>query len=180
MWVAFGVLYLLRKRPPCVPAVKKKSGLFAGLALQFAGYASVWAFGRRPWTPLVKMPATLEVAVGFLGLLLMAASVVLVVWAIRALGKEWSYQPRLVEGHELKTKGPYAIVRNPIYSGMLGMLVATGVAWSRWEALLGAMTVYLVGAAIRVRSEEALLRAAFGAAYEEYARRVPALIPRPW
>jgi len=180
MWVASAGLYVLRKHPPRAAVVKKKRGLVAGLALQCAGYALVWAFGRRAWTPLVKMPAALEIAVELLALLLMGASIVLAAWAIHSLGKEWSYGPQLVEGHELKTTGPYGIVRNPIYSGMLGMLVATGVAWSRWEALLGAMIVYLAGTAIRVRSEEALLRGAFGAAFEEYARRVPALIPRPW
>jgi protein-S-isoprenylcysteine O-methyltransferase Ste14 len=46
-----------------------------------------------------------------------------------------------------------------------------------WTALLIAIVVFVVGMVIRVRSEEKLLRAAFGKEFEEYARRVPAVIP---
>jgi protein-S-isoprenylcysteine O-methyltransferase Ste14 len=180
MWLAFGAVYLLRKRAPRVSAVKTKRGLFPGLALQAAGLVVVWVFNRPPWEPFVKMPAGLEIAMNLLVLALMAASVALVRWAIRVLGKQWSYRAQLVEGHRLVIEGPYRIVRNPIYSGLLGMLVANGVAWSRWEALVAAIAVYLAGTAIRVRSEEALLRGAFGAEFEEYARRVPAVIPWLW
>jgi protein-S-isoprenylcysteine O-methyltransferase Ste14 len=71
----------------------------------------------------------------------------------------------------------YARVRHPIYTGMLGMLLATGLAASRPAALLAGLIVFWVGTLIRIRSEERLLRAAFGAEYDNYARRVPAVVP---
>jgi len=108
---------------------------------------------------------------------LAAASVWLSESAIRTLGKQWALPARLVEGHELITVGPYAYVRNPIYTAMLGMLIATGLAMEHWTATIVAVVVFSVGMAIRVRSEEKLLRAAFGEKFEEYARRVPAVIP---
>ncbi len=43
-----------------------------------------------------------------------------------------------------------------------------------------ALFLFLVGTAIRVRSEEALLRRQCGPEFEQYARRVPALIPGLW
>ena len=61
---------------------------------------------------------------------------------------------------------------------MLGMLVATGLAVSHWQALVLAILVFLAGNEIRIRSEERLLREEFGAAFDDYARRVPALFPR--
>lgn len=73
--------------------------------------------------------------------------------------------------------GPYAYVRNPIYTGMLGMLIATGLATEHWIALPIAVVIFAVGMVIRVRSEEKLLRAAFGEEFEQYAKRVAALIP---
>jgi protein-S-isoprenylcysteine O-methyltransferase Ste14 len=97
--------------------------------------------------------------------------------AIRALGEQWSLAARVVEGHKLVTQGPYSIVRNPIYTGMLGMLLATGLAVSHWIGLLIAIIVFAIGTSIRVRSEEKLLRETFGAEFDEYARTVPAVIP---
>ena len=57
------------------------------------------------------------------------------------------------------------------------MLIASGLAMEHWIALLIALPLFMIGLVIRVRIEEKLLRAAFGAEFEEYARRVPAVIP---
>ncbi|MFS8084040.1 MAG: methyltransferase, partial [Acidobacteriota bacterium] len=97
--------------------------------------------------------------------------------AIRTLGKQWSLAARVLEGHKLVTEGPYRIVRNPIYTAMFGMLLATGVAISHWSGLLIAIIVFAIGTVIRVHSEEKLLREAFGAEFEAYAQRVPAVVP---
>jgi protein-S-isoprenylcysteine O-methyltransferase Ste14 len=119
-----------------------------------------------------------EVASGIVTVTIGAASVALCLAAVRALGKQWSYVARIVEGHKLITQGPYGFVRNPIYLGMFGMLLATGLAISRWWALPIAVAVFLVGSWIRIRSEERLLRESFGAEFDDYARRVPAVFPR--
>jgi protein-S-isoprenylcysteine O-methyltransferase Ste14 len=58
------------------------------------------------------------------------------------------------------------------------MLIATGMAVSRWPALVCAAIVFAAGTAIRIRAEENLLRETFGATFDEYARRVPAFLPR--
>ena len=98
--------------------------------------------------------------------------------AVRVLGKQWSFQARLVEGHKLVVAGPYSRVRHPIYTAMLGMLLATGIAFSQWPALVVALVLFAIGTLIRVRSEEALLRQEFGDDFEAYVRHVPALFPR--
>ena len=97
--------------------------------------------------------------------------------AARALGRQWALVARVIEGHELIGRGPYALVRNPIYLAMLGMLLATGFAFSRWQALAAATVVFLIGTEIRIRSEEMLLRETFGTQFDDYARRVPGLFP---
>ncbi len=63
---------------------------------------------------------------------------------------------------------------------MLGKLIATALVISHWIGLLAGLVIFCIGTAIRVRSEERLLRTQFGAAYDDYARRVPAIIPRPF
>jgi protein-S-isoprenylcysteine O-methyltransferase Ste14 len=110
-------------------------------------------------------------------LLVAGGSVWFVSSAIRTLGRQWSLGARLIEGHKLITEGPYRLVRNPIYTGMFGLLLATGLAISHWIGLLIAIIVYAVGTVVRVHSEEKLLRGAFGAEFDSYARRVPAVIP---
>ena len=97
--------------------------------------------------------------------------------AVRTLGKQWSLQARVLEHHELIRRGPYRIVRHPIYTGMFGMLIASSLVHGDWLGLVIASIVYYLGTAMRIRSEEKLLREQFGSDYEEYAREVPAFIP---
>ena len=46
-----------------------------------------------------------------------------------------------------------------------------------WIALLIALPIFALGMVIRIRTEEKLLRAQFGQEFEEYAKRVPAVLP---
>jgi len=61
---------------------------------------------------------------------------------------------------------------------MFGMLVATGLALSTWWALLLAVVLFAIGAQIRIRNEETVLRESFGAELDAYVRQVPAMFPR--
>jgi protein-S-isoprenylcysteine O-methyltransferase Ste14 len=176
-WFAFAGNFLLRKKPPSPPDQKREPGSLFGVALQGVSYAIVWGVHRTMLTPFVPYSEPLALAASLLAVVAAVSSVWLVMAALKTLGKEWSLTARLVEGHQLATSGPYAYVRHPIYTGMLGMLVATGIAVSHWTALLGALVVFFVGTVIRVRREEKLLRGAFGEQFEAYARRVPALLP---
>jgi len=76
----------------------------------------------------------------------------------------------------LITSGPYRFVRHPIYSGLLLAFVGTALARAEWR---GVLAVVLVVWALwrKLRTEEQRMREHFGPAYDEYARRTPALIP---
>lgn len=176
-WFAFVLAFVLHKKPPSPPDAKRDPTSIIGIVLQGLSYAIVW-MARRVWfTPLFALPGYFDVVLA----LFTAALAIVSVWfcsqAIRTLGKEWSLAARIVEGHKLVTQGPYNVVRNPIYTGMLGMLLATGLAVSNWIGMVIAVAVFAIGTIIRVRSEEKLLRETFGAEFDEYARRVPAVIP---
>src|SRR5262249_50775826 len=120
-----------------------------------------------------------EIALDLLAPILSLVSGLLAGWAVRTLDRQWSYTARLVEDHQLVTRGPYGIVRHPIYTAMLGKLIATNFAFGHWLGLLIAVPVFVIGTLVRIRSEEKLLREAFGSQYEDYASRVPAFIPIP-
>ena len=176
-WFAFVIIFLVRHKPPSAPESKRERASILGIVLQGAGYACVWSIRRAWFGPIVSVSNSVEIALAILTMVLGIASVWFVSASIGTLGKQWSLGARLIEGHQLITEGPYRLVRNPIYTGMFGMLLATGLAVSHWVGLLIAIAVYAVGTVIRVRSEEKLLRGAFGAEFDAYARRVPAVIP---
>jgi protein-S-isoprenylcysteine O-methyltransferase Ste14 len=175
-WFVFAGTFLLRNKPVSPPDQKREPASLLGVALQGLSYAIVWAVHRPMFTPPVSLTAVAVVA-SAVAVIAAIGSVWLIMLAVKTLGKEWSLTARVVEGHQLATAGPYAYVRHPIYTGMLGMLLATGLAISYWPALIVALIVFFVGTAIRVRSEERLLRGAFGEQFETYARRVPAILP---
>jgi protein-S-isoprenylcysteine O-methyltransferase Ste14 len=178
-WCIFLVTFALRARRTKSRETKRDRTAMAGFFLQALGYFAVWFYPlqRKQFSAIVPMPLTAEGVLALLTVAMAAASVWLVNAASRRLGKQWGLAARLVEGHDLISDGPYRLVRNPIYTGMFGLLLATGLAMSRWTTLLAASAVFVVGTLIRIRSEEKLLRQAFGPAFDEYARKVSALIP---
>ncbi|MCZ1006623.1 methyltransferase family protein [Streptomyces lydicus] len=111
-----------------------------------------------------------------LGALLAVASTALLLWARWVLGAMWASVPLVQEGHELRTDGPYRLVRHPIYTGLLGLIVGGMLAFG-----FGVWLVYLVVAVPwllrRVRVEDGLMEGQFGDSYADYRARVPALIP---
>jgi len=178
-WLSFSAIFLLRKRPPKAPETRRSPSAVIGIVLQGVGYFLVWF--QPPHQPFLPPVAALSGVTGIAFLFLTIGLAVFSVWlvgsAVRTLGKQWAFRARLVEGHQLITVGPYAYVRNPIYTGMFGMLIATGLAMEHWIALIPAIVVFAVGMLIRIRSEERLLRAEFGQQFDQYASRVPAVLP---
>lgn len=177
LWTVFGLIFGLRKKPPKTAEQARNPGSLAGLLVQSIGYALAWIAPRPNFAPIVPMPKWAETTVAVAGIVLAALSLWLMWRAIIVLGKQWGYVARIIEGHKLITEGPYHLVRNPIYTGMFGVLIATGLAASRWPMFLAAIIFFLCGTWIRIRREEKLLRQSFGAEFEVYRRRVPAFVP---
>lgn len=99
-------------------------------------------------------------------------------WARLHLGRLWSAYVTLKEGHRVVDTGPYALVRHPIYSGL--MLSALGLALLRATplAFLG-WALFSLGFAMTARIEERFLRQQLGEeAYGAYSRRVGMLVPK--
>ena len=68
-----------------------------------------------------------------LGLALLLAATGLTLWARLVLGTMWSAAPAVKAEHQLRTTGPYAVTRHPIYTGLLGMMLGSGLlAGGRW------------------------------------------------
>jgi len=177
-WIGFGVIIVVGKRSAAPGAQQRDVKSMLGFLLQGAAYAISFAFFRPRFSALFPMSRQGEIALGAFTSVLALGSTWFCYSAARTLGKQWALMARVIEGHELVSVGPYAVVRNPIYLAMFGMLVASALAVSRWQVIIPAVVIYLIGTVIRIRTEQNLLRAAFGPKFDEYARRVPAFVPR--
>lgn len=98
-------------------------------------------------------------------------------WARIHLGQLWSGWVSRKADHHIVDTGPYAIVRHPIYSGLILSVFATAALKGTGIAVLGALIMTL-GFWIKARLEERFLRDELGAdSYDAYRRRVPMLVP---
>jgi protein-S-isoprenylcysteine O-methyltransferase Ste14 len=170
---------------------QQKAGRVTGNAGQllrssvFYFLASALFFGMAylGWKPL-PWETSSQIRVWMLagGSFLFFPGMAFLLWARMTLGKYYFVSTaggaQLFADHQLVTKGPYALVRHPMY---------VGLAFAAWGALLIYFTwttAYFAGFApllgIRAFREEQVLAAEFGGQWREYCRRVPAFIPRLW
>jgi len=113
-----------------------------------------------------------------LGIFLTAAGLLFAVWARVRLAGNWSGTVSIKQEHELVTTGAYAVVRHPIYAGLLLGIAGSALAIGAWRGL-AAFALASVAIGRRVWVEESAMRRRFGADYDRYAARVPALLPLP-
>jgi len=116
-------------------------------------------------------------AVAVLGLILMAAGLVLHASARRTLGPLWSGVITVRADHAIVERGPYRLVRHPIYASFL-LLAAGSLLVHPSVAVACAALGCTAGIVLKIGFEERALRRALGEPYRRYAARVPALVPR--
>jgi protein-S-isoprenylcysteine O-methyltransferase Ste14 len=110
------------------------------------------------------------------GVGLIAAGLVFACWARVHIGRNWSGVVTVKQDHVLEQGGPYAIVRHPIYTGLLLALLGSAVARDDWRGVL-AFAVALAGLVRKLRLEERWMTERFPREYPGYRAKVPALIP---
>ncbi len=118
-------------------------------------------------------------AAAWLGAALSALGIAFSLWAMATLGRHYDLVLEVHQDHELVRRGPYGLVRHPLYSGLglhfAGVCLATG----NLVLIAGTLLVSYPAFFLRARAEERLLRDQFGSQYEKYAREVPMLVPLP-
>lgn len=116
--------------------------------------------------------------VRWLGVGIALAGFLLLEWSHRALGGNWSDQPRITETQQLVRSGPYQWIRHPIYSSFLLILGSTLLISANW--LVGGLWIAAVvsDGLLRIRYEEAAMLKKFGDDYVEYQRRTGMIFPR--
>jgi protein-S-isoprenylcysteine O-methyltransferase Ste14 len=105
---------------------------------------------------------------------LAAASYAWLLASVLALGRCFGILP---EARGLVTRGPYRVVRHPVYLGEIGACAGLVLAAPSPRNLVLAV-IFVIAQSIRMRFEEETLLEAFPG-YREYAARTPRILPLP-
>jgi protein-S-isoprenylcysteine O-methyltransferase Ste14 len=117
-------------------------------AMLFKGAVGGVQFNRSvlPYTPVLGIVADLIVLLGLF----------ISIWARAVLGRNWSGRVTLKEEHELILRGPYRVVRHPIYSWLLLMIFGTAILVGRISGIF-ALLVSVCGLWLKLRQAETLM-----------------------
>lgn len=175
-WIVFVTVWLLA-------AVSTKRTIYRETQAQrlrywlLFGIACFLLFYRR------ELPYPLNVSIvphatpiSYVAALLCVAGLAFAVWARTTLGRNWSGVVTLKEGHELVQRGPYRLVRHPIYTGLLIMSFATALIESRLAGFVGVLLMF-ASFWIKLDLEERLMLQQFPERYAAYKQRVKRIIP---
>ncbi|MGA7155708.1 MAG: isoprenylcysteine carboxylmethyltransferase family protein [Acidobacteriaceae bacterium] len=178
MWTAYLVYWQIMARN--IKAAKRMESapsralravlLIVGCALM------LYPFSRPQWLHWRLLPASAAELSFFIGAAITAAGLAFSVWARVHLGRNWSHSVTIKQDHDLIVTGPYALVRHPIYTGMLTGFLGTAIALAELRGLIAFILVFLA-LWIKLRLEEQWMREYFGTTYETYSHQVAALVP---
>ena len=105
--------------------------------------------------------------------------IILRFWSIQTLGKFFKTVVEIQNNHQLITSGPYRIVRNPSYLGIIMITSGIGLMIGP-KSFLILLVAVSAGLVRRIIIEEAALRINFGEEYDKYSKSTYALIPVVW
>jgi protein-S-isoprenylcysteine O-methyltransferase Ste14 len=141
----------------------------AGVVLLVAGGEQFTRAADRLWS--------LEPVVDYALVLVVLSGLALTWWARLYLGRLWSSSVTKKADHRVVDTGPYAIVRHPIYTGIILACAATAAQLGTALAVAGVLVLW-VGFWIKARLEERFLRSQLEeGAYDAYRQKVPMLVP---
>lgn len=153
---------------------------FGGFATLLFSYSQDNFDFRRGFVasnPFVQRYWALPLTASWLMVGVAAAGFLFCWWARIHLGRFWSASVTRKEGHRIVDSGPYALVRHPIYTGILLASAATTAVKGSGFAIAG-LAFIVAGYWMKARLEERFLRTELGTeAYDAYARRTAMLVP---
>ncbi|MHB1675581.1 MAG: methyltransferase family protein [Acidobacteriaceae bacterium] len=176
IWIVFGSFWLL------AAFVQKRNARRQGIgsrllqmSVVLVALAPFYIAGRR-FGILREHFLPNTAGIQYIGLLLMLIGLGFAVWARFTLGRNWSGIVTVKENHTLVTRGPYAWVRHPIYTGILLALLGTAIVGGIFASLV-AVAVATLALWLKLRTEEKFMVETFGEQYTAYRQRVKALVP---
>lgn len=178
-WLAFGAVWLIAAIKT-KPAVRMESS-YSRLAVRL-GMILAYVLLFVPWSDAGILTARFSPGSGLYawpGFALTVAGVAIAFWARFYLGGNWSSSVTVKQNHELIRSGPYAMVRHPIYTGILLAVLGTAIAVGQIRGLI-ALVIAAIALRAKSRIEEAFMQQEFPGEYPRYMREVKAIVPLLW
>jgi protein-S-isoprenylcysteine O-methyltransferase Ste14 len=123
------------------------------------------------------IPREINLWISGIGMGIVAVRIWLKWWAICTLGEYWSVHIEIRESHKLIKDGPYRYLRHPAYLSNLMEYLGVSLIANAYYTLIGVLLIYVPLNLIRLHLEEKELVKRFGEEYEDYRKKVPALLP---
>lgn len=133
------------------------------LGAPFCDKRGIWVWTESAW-------------IRFAGLFLFGSGFILTSWAESHLGKQFSLEITIQEGHRLITDGPYRWIRHPRYLGIILFTLGLSLLFRSWLGL-GITLLTLLILIWRIGDEEDLMAGEFAGEWSAYCRKSWRLIP---
>jgi protein-S-isoprenylcysteine O-methyltransferase Ste14 len=180
VWVlARRVRKQIGRSPNLKPRGTKEKFLWVGwLAVVLVWIGQPWLVRtENPFAGLTLLPALTTVPSFIAGLILVVGGYACTLWCDAAMGNTWRIGVNQNEKTTLVERGPYRVIRHPIYAFQLVMLAGAALLLPTWLSF-GVLAVHLVCALIKAMDEGAYLTTVHGATYTAYMARTGRLVPR--
>ncbi|HVZ97783.1 MAG TPA: isoprenylcysteine carboxylmethyltransferase family protein [Chitinophagaceae bacterium] len=113
----------------------------------------------------------------YIGLLIIIAGCIFRFVSIISLGRYFTADVTIRQGHQLKTTGMYAYLRHPSYTASLLSFIGFGISLNNWLCVL-IIAIAMTGAfSLRIKAEEKVLTTQFGEEYTDYKKKTFGLVP---
>ena len=172
-WILAEALLGVRSRPPAGATLRDRGSRFVIVLSVGIGIAVAANLAYAVPQAAIGGP---RVLVKLAGIALIVGGELFRLYAIRSLGRYFTFVVALQPGQQVVDRGPYRLIRHPSYTGALVTVFGLCLAMANWLSLLGIVPV-IPGYLYRIRVEEEALVAGLGDEYRAYQRRTKRIIP---
>ena len=164
-----------RKEPKSEQRVSMQEKVLLGL-LFLAMFFIPLIYSTTNWLDFANY--SLPLWAGWLGVILIACSLIIFWLAHADLGLNWSPSLEIRTEHKLITNGIFGYIRHPMYASQWVWVIAQSLLLQNWFAGPSNLLVFIFFYTLRVRAEEQMMLDKFGDEYRKYMQTTGAIFPK--
>jgi protein-S-isoprenylcysteine O-methyltransferase Ste14 len=175
-WLVSEIILARTKHSKAMDAKREHASLvilWITISISISAGVMIGMQGTGRFLPRSAVIAATGIALIVLGLVLR--------WiAILSLGRQFTVDVAITQGHQLVRAGIYKVLRHPSYAGSLLSFLGLGLAFSNYLSVVTIFVPICVAFVYRIHVEEKTLVATFGDEYLKYRASTKGLVPGIW